>query len=511
MFIIHLLLAAVFCAETLHADSLDDEPGYMGRPYILLADKNYTEASRKGWEQHQFNQYVSDLISLNRPLPDQRHSQCKDYNYPVNDLPLASVVICYHNEARSTLLRSVHSVLNRSPSHLIHEIILVDDASSLPELEKLEEHLAKLSSKVKIIHLKQRHGLTRARLAGLDAVKAEVAVFLDSHIECTTGWLEPLLDRIHRDPTTVVSPIVDIIDYTTFEYQRAASTIGGFSWNLAFSWIPNRSDEEEPVEPMETPTIAGGLFAINVEFFRRIGTYDPGFEIWGAENLELSFKAWTCGGRMEIVPCSHVGHVFRQALPYKWETRNQTATEVLRCNNVRLASVWMDDYAQHFYDNVGDVDVDQCGDVSERRAIRSRLGCKPFSWYLENVYPEQIVPNKLQQAGPTQLQYVPSALCLNASPLKMLRCNHGVTKDWILTSTGELKTGGNCLDFDGSEITMYPCHGLGGNQHWQYVVDQKWIRHAHHDVCLAADVPQQVVYVERCNHQHQWKLNQQQD
>ncbi|VDO89499.1 unnamed protein product [Heligmosomoides polygyrus] len=245
---------------------------------------------------------------MNRSLDDYRKPSCRTKKYNVSTLPTTSVIIVYHNEAFSTLLRTTQSVLDRSPRQVLKEIILVDDFSNRTFLKHpiLDEALRNYPVHVKILRTTQREGLIRARLMGAQEATGDVLTFLDSHCECTEGWLEPLLNRIkeYRSVKAVVCPIIDVINDRTFEYQRGLEVFrGGFNWNLQFS---------SPIPYVDQRRRADKGEKSYRKYFEELGTYDHGMDIWGGENLELSFRIWQCGGRVEILPCSHVGHIFRK-------------------------------------------------------------------------------------------------------------------------------------------------------------------------------------------------------
>jgi polypeptide N-acetylgalactosaminyltransferase len=175
--------------------------------------------------------------------------------------------------------------------------------------------------------------------------------------------------------------------------------------------------------------MAGGLFSIDKAFFFKLGMYDPDFDIWGAENLELSFKTWMCGGTLEIIPCSHVGHIFRKKSPYKW----RPGKDVIKYNTIRLIEVWTDEYKKFYYLRHGYDKTYNFGDITERLELRRNLQCKSFKWYLENIYPDLYVPDNIGE-GMIRNKVHDYHNCLDVA------LNH---------------------DMSPSNVLIYPCHNLG--------------------------------------------------
>ncbi|XP_070577515.1 polypeptide N-acetylgalactosaminyltransferase 2-like isoform X2 [Ptychodera flava] len=455
---------------------------------VAYIDKTREDGIKEPYKRNQFNQQKSDEVQPDRDIPDTRLSKCLSIPYDLASLPQTSVIITFHNEARSTLLRSVISVLNRSPPQLIKEIILVDDFSDDPEDGLLLTQLPKL----KVLRNSKREGLIRSRVRGAAAATADVLTFLDSHIEANKGWLLPLLQRIKEDHTRVVCPVIDVINMDSFKYVGASADLrGGFDWSLHFKWEhmsnQQRQSRKDNTEPIRTPMIAGGLFMIDKEWFDHLGQYDTMMDIWGGENFEISFRTWMCGGSLEIIPCSRVGHVFRKKHPYTFPEGN--ANTYIK-NTRRTAEVWMDDYKKYFYAARPSAKGKPYGDIEDRKKLRESLNCKSFKWYLETVYPELNVPDEK-----TFIEVRQDDMCLDSlsaknngmGPLGVFKCHgNGGNQEWAMTSENNLRHKDFCLTVSSggpsSKVFLSPCNRGDVKQKW--TLKDKVLKHQPSGLCL---------------------------
>ena len=124
-----------------------------------------------------------------------------------------------------------------------------------------------------------------------------------------------------------------------------------------------------------------------------------------------------CGASMESVPCSNVGHIYREFNRFSKEQDplidGVQIGRVLDRNDARVAAVWMDEYAAIFMKQrsleTAGLDL---GDLSARRQLRERLQCHNFKWFMDEIIEDQYVPDIAPT--PMRVQAPGSALCLDA-------------------------------------------------------------------------------------------------
>ncbi|KAI8514159.1 Polypeptide N-acetylgalactosaminyltransferase 12 [Branchiostoma belcheri] len=179
-----------------------NSPGENGTAVRLTNLTDAEESLRKELlEKYGLDEFVSRQISLHRTLPYSRPESCRRQTF-LSNLPTVSIIVVFHNEADSVLKRTLHSILDNTPSALLQEVLLVDDFSNNDDLKQdLEDYVSRLP-RIRLVRNRRREGLTRARIRAANLASGDVLVFLDSHVECNTGWLEPLIDRIARDRKT---------------------------------------------------------------------------------------------------------------------------------------------------------------------------------------------------------------------------------------------------------------------------------------------------------------------
>jgi len=246
-------------------------------------------------------------------------------------------------------------------------------------------------------------------------------------------WIEPLMSKIGQNRKMVVAPIIDVINKDNFQYIGAdAHLTGGVSWSMVFrwDWLTNQEFRDmDHTKGLKTPTIAGGLFSIAKSWFHELGEYDDQMDIWGGENIEFSFRVWQCGGEMEIVPCSRVGHVFRDDHPYDFGSKG--ANNVFVKNNNRFVHTWMDDFKDFYYGTRPGARSIPPGDLSIRLHFKETLKCHSFDWFMKNVYPRQHIPERdsITWGHAKRGQYCLQTFTKKSSGVKYLgggNCNQGL-------------------------------------------------------------------------------------
>lgn len=118
----------------------------------------------------------------------------------------------------------------------------------------------------------------------------------------------------------------------------------------------------------------------------------------------------------------------------------------------------MDEYKKYYYHSNPPAQYVSYGDITERLMLKKALNCKPFKWYMDNVYPELKIPDDYHNGGNNNN-------------------NNIVGGDYVmeLSKHGSLRQYDQCLDTMGNgnlgRLSMYQCHGQGANQDWIFTID----------------------------------------
>lgn len=459
---------------------------------------------------------LSARIPLQRALPEVRHPLCLQ-QHPEDNLPTASIILCFHDEAWSTLLRTVHSILDTAPRAFLKEVILVDDLSQQGQLKTaLSEYVARLE-RVRLLRSSKRLGAIRARMLGATRATGDVLVFMDSHCECHPGWLEPLLSRIAGDRSRVVSPVLDVIDWKTFQYYPSKDLQRGvLDWKLDFHWEPLSDSERKallsPISPIRSPVVPGGVVAMDRHYFQNTGAYDPLMSLRGGENLELSLKAWLCGGSVEILPCSRVGHIYQNQ-----EANSPPDQEATLLNKVRIAETWLGSFKETFYRHSPEafaLSKAEKPDCTERLQLQRRLGCRTFHWFLANIYPE-LYPSERRPRFSGKLHNTGLGFCADCQAegdllgcAMMLAPCVDSRRQQHLEHTGrkEIHFGSPqhlCLDVRQEQVILQNCTSEGPaihQQHWDFQ-ENGMIVHILSGKCMEAVVQEnnKDLYLRQCD------------
>ena len=216
-----------------------------------------------------------------------------------------AVVILNYNGA-SMLAKFLPSVIEYSPGA---DIVVADNASTDDSVAVLRESFPA----VRLIQLDKNYGFADGYNKALEQVDAEYFLLLNSDVEVSDGWLEPLLSFMEQTPTAVACQpkILAYNNKTSFEYAGAA---GGFIDRYGYPYCRGRlfdTIEEDNGQYNDVCRVfwaTGAAMMVRSIAFRKAGGFDGRF-FAHMEELDLCWRMLARGGEINVVPQSRVYHV----------------------------------------------------------------------------------------------------------------------------------------------------------------------------------------------------------
>ncbi|XP_016959223.1 putative inactive polypeptide N-acetylgalactosaminyltransferase 12 [Drosophila biarmipes] len=456
---------------------------YLGVPSLEI------DAYTQGWQRYAYNSWLAERISLWRTLPDLRDPRCLNLTYAEDEMKPVSVILIFRNEQLVVLLRTLHSLVDRTPKHLFSELIILNDYSDVDfwkdklSLSLFDSYVIRyIHPKARIMHLKEHMGLIQARVLASKQAKADNLVFIDAQVEFTKGWLTPLLSTISDQSLTLATPILDELDERNLAYHRSVEMRGIFDWSLRRREVPLPEHARNLLpRPYNVALARTSVFAIPAQWFQDLSHFDRNLRGSGAAELELSFKVWRTGGRIVRVPCSRVGHLQPKDQDYlkRYGSLHYMGKELL-WNLKRIVEIWIDDQdlKSIIYKYNPDLVHFPLYDLSKSFRLFEDYDCQSFKSFIKEVMPE------LGDITPTNRSYYSSGLvkplefpksCLTIhserQTISLEPCKTSYTLQiWSLTYLHDLRIAKQiCAEVQPDlKLGFDLCHMLGGRQSWHY-------------------------------------------
>lgn len=135
--------------------------------------------------------------------------RCKYWHYDDN-LLTTSVIIVFHNEGWSTLMRTVHSVIKRTPRRYLAEIVMIDDYSNKGMLGSLLFFLSPLFPSLQCAKWAVDCGSGCNAPSLPFVVRLSLKQFLLKSLECNLPLNQLWYDECFREASSSTSPLLGI-------------------------------------------------------------------------------------------------------------------------------------------------------------------------------------------------------------------------------------------------------------------------------------------------------------